>query len=542
MEFLSSPLAVTGDSLVEYSEHWLSNDEALMLVGIAKKDPVHAIAGRMLRNALFSEDLQAKILNQELKNSSPVKDLELYFRLFYESLGHLAQADCHALGYTVWTYSEILDERLSDDRAVVIPVHVYRDRYDVKARIYKDERVELIPVKRGAINPTGNNFHIFVWPGMEPNPTTGEHNSTVSSLVGEFRKIVRLKEMEERANHQRSHPPYVLEPAVSAGSGSTTDLMIHTTTTPFGQKNAAQSQQQKLVMAINEQTLAASLRPALGVVRDDNGERRVVKGPQSTFDDNKHYIPHGYKAASSQPALPEVPANVLDYDLSYNKLVFASYGIPFSLALGDGKTASSGGAKQTANLGGERDLEMFQKSLLQATKSLENLYAEMWHCSFPGNTCREDVRFILRRVPFTSSGALHGLYNQGIIHESSLKKRLAQVHGLAEDDIATEPNVITRPPMHGTESHTTAQMDAKVEALKADAAESRAKAAALKRDSNEGEDSKDLIKLQIEFEKEKAKILIETLKAKLEYEKESLATKLRYEKQKPAPKKAKTTS
>ena len=496
----------------------LDDDEALTLLQISETDPVHALAARMLRNALFSEDLQTKIMNDGLK-SSPIQNLEQYFLQFYnESLGHLVQADALVLGYTVWTYSDIVDERFGD-LPITVPVHVDRQRYGVIARTHKDERVEFIPFKKGMFKPLASNLHIFVWPGMRPNAVTGKHNSVVSSLVAEHRKIQRLKEMEERANIQRSNPCYIMEPVVNGGSGSSTDMNIHVTSTPFGVVGSAKDQEQRLIDALNEKTLAEAMRPALGIKRGPNGERRVVKA-QSIFETNSHYIPHGYKAASSQVPIPEVPANVLEQDLAYTKLVFASYGIPFSLALGDGKTASSGGAKQTANLGGERDLEMFQKSLLQATKALEAFYTEVWYHSFPGKTKREDVRFILRRIPFTSSGALHTLYNQGIIHEESLKKRMGQVHGLAEDDIATEENVIKRPPPHGTENHTTAIMDARVEAIKAEAAERRAKAAALKGDSREGEDQKEILKLQLELEREKGRIQIEILEAKLRYEKE----------------------
>jgi hypothetical protein len=520
-------------SILEYEDVILDDNEALMLQHIGQKDPTHAIAGRMLRNALFSEDLQANVVSEALK-SSPIKNLEQYFIQFYnESLGHLVQADAIALGYTVWTYSDTLDERFGEER-VITPVHVDRQRYGVIARTHKDERVEFIPFRRGNLKPSTSNYHIFIWPGMKPNAVTGKHNSVISSLVVDHWKMQRLKEMEEKANIQRSNPSYVMEPAISGGSGSATDMAIHTTSTPFGVVNSAKNQEQRLIDAMNERMLAEALRPALGIHTGPDGRKSAIK-KESTFETNSHYIPHGYKGASSQPPLPEIPANVLEQDLAYNKLVFASYGIPFSLALGDGKTASSGGSKQTANLGGERDMEMFQKSLLQAIKSIEAFYTEVWFHSFPGSTRREDVKFNLRIVPFTSSGALHGLYNQGIIHEKSLKRRLAQVHGLSEDDIATEKNIITRPPMHGTENHTTAIMDAREEAILAEAAERRAKAAALKKDSTQGEDQKELIKLQIELEREKGRIQIEILEAKLKYEKEKPA---------PAPpqKKAKTRS
>ena len=502
--------------LVEYTDVWINYGEAMSLIDIARRDPVHAIARSMLRNALFSEELQAVIVKETLK-SSPIKDLDLYFNLYYSPLGHAADNDCPPLGYTVWTYSEKEEERFGKDK-VIVPVPVDRSRYDLVARMYqKDERVEWMIYKKGIAEPAVN-CHVFMWPGMEPNPVTGQHNSIISALVGEHRKIQRLKEMEEYANIQRSHPSFVLEPVTSGGSGSATDLFIHTTTNPGGIMNAEHAQKQKFVNAMSEQLLIETMKPAMGVVRAPDGERVVVKGPRASFEESKQYLAHGYKGSSAQPALPEVPANVMEQEMTYNKLVFASYGIPFSLALGDGKTASSGGAKQTANLGGEKDMEMFQRTLLQATRAIEAFYTEVWYHSYPGTTSREDVRFAQGRVPFTSSGALYNLYNQGIIHGESLKKHLSQVHGLALHDIATEENVVTRPPMHGTENHVTAIIKAREEVLKAETLERLAKAKALKKDASGGEDAKELIELQIKFEKEKHEILKATLQAKLEYE------------------------
>lgn len=516
MSVFEDAAAKVNGPLITHNDMPVDFQEAMMLIEIARLDPTHAIARNMLRNALFSDKLEAEIAPETLK-ASPVKDLGLYFNLYFSPLGYAADNNFAPLGYTVWTYSEKEDERLGEGN-FTIPVAMDRSRYDLKARLSKeDESVEWLVYKKGAIAPS-EDCHVFMWPGMEPNPVTGKHNSIISSLVEEYRKIQRLKQMEEYVNIQRTYPCFVLEPITSGGSGTGTDLLIHTTQNPGGIMNADLAQRQKFMNAMSEQLLIESMKPALGVVRTSNGEREIVKGPRANFEESKIYLPHGYKGSSAQPTLPEVPANIMEQEMQYSKLVFATYGIPFSLALGDGKTASSGGAKQTANLGGEKDMEMFQRTIRQATRAIEAFYTEVWYHSTPGTTRREQARFAQGRQPFTSSGALFNLFNQGIIHEESLKKHQAAVHGLAEHDIALEENVITRPPMHGSENQVTALIKAREEVLKAETKERLAKAKSLSNDANENEGAKELLELQMKFERHKVEMLKLALDAKLEHE------------------------
>lgn len=485
--------------------------EAAKFLEVCRCDSAHAIALNMLTNAIFSEDLQVKILNEDLKKAS-ITDLDAYFRLFFNPLGKQFFKDRVALGYTCWTYSETEDDRVANVN-VTIPVHVQRGRYDISVKTHKDERVEYIACKKGSKTPM-DRYYLFIWD--PPCPKTGRHNSLIAPLYEEHLRLQKLRLLDDRANHHRSHPVYVLE-AVPEGSQKGGEVFT-LNGTPFGAQNQETMQQVKLHMAVNESTLAKSLQGPQAIVRTQDGQRVPLYGPGG--EENKIFLPHGYKAASAQPPFPEAPADILERTLSYQKLVFANYGIPFSLALGDGKTTSSGGSKQTANLGGEKDFEMFQRGLLQEIRHLQDLYGEVWHHLFPGMTSRGDTRFNLRIIPVTSSGTFHTLFNQGIIHEEALKKRLSQVHGLNDDDIATKENIITRPPLNGTEHHTTSEMKAREDLIRAETKERLAKAESLKEGGSKEE--KELIEMNMEFEREKHKLQLDMLRAKLDFEREKL--------------------
>jgi hypothetical protein len=496
--FTSEPFTLDSSFYDITQEKVVDPGEAITFLEITRRDPAHAIAGNMLRNALFSEDLQVKIINNEIKKN--LKEIDLYFSLFFTPVGQLCERDRVALGYTCWTYTEIEDDRFQEEGGkIMIPVHVHRERYDILIRTHKDDRVEYILSKRGSKTPL-TNYHLFIWPGMEPDSKTGRHNSIVTPLAEEHFRLQKLRMFDDRANLYRAHPVYSLEPtpdgAQNAAHAFTIDSLSNT--------HAQDTHKQKLIGAVNESSLS----------RDLSGVKATPEEIPRVF------LPHGYKASSSQPPIPEAPADMLERTLSYQKLVFANYGIPFSLALGDGKTTSSGGAKQTANLGGEKDYEMFQKSLLQATNGLESLYAEIWHHLYPGSTKRGDAKFIQRRIPFTSTGSIHLLKNQGVLTEKSFKKRLAQLHGLSEDDVADEPEDIIRPPPHGTENHTTGMMKMKERVMLAEAKEREAKARSLEQGGTEGE--KEILNLQIELEREKASLQIKILQAKLEHEQQKL--------------------
>jgi hypothetical protein len=493
--------------------------EASILLEIPKRDSAHAIAGNMLKNAIFSEDLQVKILNSDLKKHDEIKDLELYFGVYFNTLGKSFEKDRCSLGYTCWTYTETLDERFAE-KPITIPIHVHRSRYDITVKTHKDERVEYIVCRKGSKTQM-ERYHLFIWAGMEPDPMTGKHNSIVTPLVEEHFRLERLKQLDDRSNYHRSHPVYVLEPASEGNSSGSNKSEIFTfNATPFSASNQETQQQEKLKMAVNEATLAKSLQQPNLILRQSDGQRVPLYGPGG--EENRIFLPHGYKASSSQPPFPEAPSDLLERILTYQKLVFANYGIPFSLALGDGKTSASSGSKQTANLGGEKDFEMFQRSLLQVIHTLEFIYGEVWHHLYPGKSNRKDAKFYVRIIPITSTGSIHTLYNQGVMHKESRNKRLAQLHGLSEDDLATEENIITRPPLTGTEHHTTSEMKAREELIKAETKERLAKAESLKNSGQDSKNEKELIEMNMEFEREKHKLQLEMLKAKLDFEREKM--------------------
>lgn len=497
--------------------------EALELLDVFERDPIHAAALQILMRAVFSDQLVSKKLGPTMLVEEEA-DINLYFQDYYIPPLHETLRYRAALGYLVFKLVENRDPRFGD-RPMFPPVLVARSRYSLIIRTYPDERKEYLVKPNGAVAPDPS-YHVVVFPGSEPNAVTGRHRSLISPTMAQSQYIRGLYDCHMQANHQRSHPPVILQQLPK-------DDQLNTILNIPGSTLAAQqggNSHNATAMAITAQEMSRVMQRESGV-RGGVSKQPTMDGREkslpTTMDDNQYMLPEGWTIANIQ--MPEAQSDLLEFVNDWRQHVLALHGVPAAVVTGGGKSSSDHSKGGSID---DNDIVMFQRTLRHLNNDLCKVAMQFYTASVPELNGRSDRSFHLKMIPFTTSSAIQRMFDQSVIHHDSYQTHMLSLNGMHEDDRASEPNEIVHPPLHGNENQTTAIMKKKEMALSADANKLNAEALRLRADAEKirveakmlsGERGEsEVVAKQMELEELKIDGQIELLQAKLEFEERKL--------------------
>ena len=183
----------------------------------------------------------------------------------------------------------------------------------------------------------------------------------------------------------------------------------------------------------------------------------------------------------------------------------------------------NGGGKSSDHTKGASDSDneivFFQRTLRDAINDLCRLATAFYLASVPELNGKSNRSFHIKMIPFSTPTAIHRLFDNHIIHHDALKTHMLSLNGMTDDDRADGPNELIAPPLHGNENQTTAIIKSKKRVMDAEAAEREANAKAI--GGKDGEQT-EVVRLQMELEKQKIEGQKELLEAKIEFEKAKL--------------------
>jgi hypothetical protein len=519
------------DMMMEYVDCYVSQPEALQLLKTFENDEIHNIALQVKGRSLFSEKITAEemeIGSVDLLDRPHLTDIEVILEDYYLPAIQDGLRPAWALGYIVSSMVTVEDPRFSN-KGMLVPQITPREDYDLIERKWKDGRIEWLIKIMGEDAPSDRHTVFFI-PFCKP--TRGKHNSVISPTMKHSIWISQLFEMQVRAHKQRSHPPYVIEALPVNSSGGTSDIVV--TSDPLLTSNSELDNRERLVRGFDQMTMMQSLQQSFGggmgaAMKHERGEDDLLSDPhgndykrgrfEQTVVDNLHYLPHGFKAASSQPPAAEAQKDLLNYHADFKEHALALHGIPPSIVLCGARNNS----KTTTNMIDDNDFIFFQRTLRIDAKWICQWIQQMYMLSYPIRPIRADLKFYLKMVPFASPSAIQRMFEQNIIHKDAHKGHLIALNGLMYSDMATDENEILRPPQGGNENQTTADMKSKIEIRKTEQRKILAEAKILEQQLNgeggEGEKmktEKKIMELKIELEKIKIEGQLEIIKAQLE--------------------------
>jgi hypothetical protein len=492
------------------SHKWVDQAEAIELLDVLRSDPVHAAAIEVKMRAIFSDQLVVKKLGADLFETPDPKDEDLFFDKFYnpplkESIDYRT-----ALGYVVYI-SVGQSDPMFDNRPMMVPTIVDIRRVRICIVIHEDERREYLVFPLGKNEPDPR-YKIFVVAGHAPDPMTGRHRSLISPTMAQAKFIKSLYKSHQIATQQLARPPVVLEAVPE-----TTEKQLQSLMTPASvlDTSSYESSVSRVGIAIAEHRNqregggGGEVRRGVPLITPDGETISFV----STMDDNRYYLPSGWKVATIQP--PVVQSDLLEYVNAWEKTVLVLHGIPSAVVNGGGKSSdhSKGSAVD------DNDIVFFQRTLREECNDLCRLATEFYLSSVPELNGKSNRSFHIKMIPFSTPTAIHRLFDNHIIHHDALKTHMLSLNGMTDDDKADGPNELIAPPLHGNENQTTAIIKSKKRVMDAEAAEREANARAI--GGKDGEQT-EIVRLQMELEKQKIEGQKELLDAKLEFEKAKL--------------------
>lgn len=426
-----------------------------------------------LKSILFRNEVKVFAKSEEDGKRSELKpDFQLYVSESITPILPFAFDSLVKYGYVAYKVIKKRDKKLKRIRA--LPVVVEHEIYDVDIITTQSLETHIV-VKDNCSSGDGlkSDFSLFSIPGCLPSRTTGKINSIVSNVAKESMYINQIQEANLSALRQRAHPPILLQQIQEANIGT---VKFETPTVEqqvLKEKDAiSQIEIQNFREDLhNSIAILKDVRPVDSVVDNQDIKSTRFAGARrkayQTPEDNMFRIPPGYEVAPHQAPMPEIVGDIAAMETLYTEKVLAAFRIPMAIIFSINRHSGNNASVQRID---NNDFVVMQKTVKLWKSYLisfcEDVYKEMMQID---NKEEIDVEFDLETVPYIDAHSVYQMYNQNVIDEKSMKKRILEQHDLAWEDMATKPNIILRPPPNGSEDHTTPMMQAKLEVLRAEA-------------------------------------------------------------------------
>ena len=430
---------------------------------LRKKDIFIISAIEFLKGVLFAKDLEATESSEEFSGF-----LNKYYLPFLER----AFVDIISYGFVAYRFNKFSDGDIKEYIPVVVNAQFYTVLIETKANysvVYHiQEGVGMggnFIASPEKIDPPG--MHLFVCERYAPDQVDGTLNSPLSKLITEAAFFNEIVESQVTAISQRAHPPVLLQRMTESNTHHAKFEAVAMEELLLNEEAEKVVYEEETMMDAAEKNLGKMkrLRPATShrnqkrIVNKTNGYSRLL---YQTHEDNMYIIPKGFEVCPHQPVMPEPVQNITEYETHYAEKVMALLKLPVALVLSVQRRSTVNNAQRVDN----NDFVLAQRSTKEWQRILVDFVTGVYRKRF--NDDDKKRKFYLRTVPFIDTFNLLLMFNQDIISQDALKKRVIEINNLENSDIANGPNRIEKVPFNGSERHTTPYMEAAIKNLKAD--------------------------------------------------------------------------
>lgn len=204
-------------------EAWVSPEEMEEVEAFFDQDPVCQGCFGLLSKILLALGAEVNTPGVAGQASMPRPSFKHYVHRYMTDF--LAEAFKHVLcfGFVVWSTVEkdLEDPKLGKGRKVLLPFVVAPDLYRVRVvtRPGLDVEHELFAMRGFSLKPDPR-LHIEVVRARGPSPKTGKLNGPLSSVVDDSMEMAQMFDWMRRAEYQRTHPPYTVQPRKEEAGGA----------------------------------------------------------------------------------------------------------------------------------------------------------------------------------------------------------------------------------------------------------------------------------------------------------------------------------
>lgn len=441
----------------ELEKRTLNDKEAINLKQIQINDDVHSICINILMKQLFSRHIQVAPQSSGLVEQT----LQDFIQLYWTEELKILYPDIKALGYVAF----ILEQVTFKGKDYDLPKKVDRNDYIVcryRTKRYSEMIVAEWKNKKKEEMPT---IYIFVDNSNFPDFTTGKHNSTISATVGHSIITSEMFDSYMMAVKQLTNPVVIFQR--TANSLSLDDQI---TATERAEPLAGNAVREKEV--VDTRHAAKAMVEAdinfidnatpYSYLTDSHGPKTERKHFHPSVIDRKYCMPPHWEVSATQPTMPVLQQNILEFKDKLETHISAKYGIPISI-LNSGARA---GSKSNANAIDDNDMTMFSQTIQSESMIVCKLAQFILNCS--SHKEADDVNFVLRTRPYMTTGKVIQLFDFDIISEDVMKSYVAQLSNIPDCDILKGKNKHERPALNGNENQTDLMMSKKAKAMEGD--------------------------------------------------------------------------
>ena len=454
--------------LFNETEETINKAEAINLKNIQQNDDLHSICMDVLIRHLFSKFLEAETLEGDPVSNDQKSIVE---NLWTDEI-KLMYPDLKCLGYVCF----ILLEDTFQGQKAAYPKIIDRKHYDLVRR--RDENYKETVFARwhadGIIKAPGDLF-VFLDTSHYPNFTNGTHNSTISSTVGHSMMMTDMMNCYMLSLKQLSYPVMVINrTAASANIDSTIEQLERAEPTLA----AATRDKEKFDASVaSESTVIAdgqfiSQHSPQSYYTDSHSANFAKMHFFPTVVDNKYCMAPNWEVSTTQPTVPLLQPNILEFKDKLETHITGKYGIPISVINSGART----GARASGNSIDDNDMILFSHTIENESTLVCKLAEFIYRCARPELHGRSDTIFRLPTRPFMSTSKIIQLSDYDVISHDTMKQYAAAVSNIPNKDILKGKNKHERPPLNGNENQTDLMMSKKAKAMDGDHEKAQAEA------------------------------------------------------------------
>jgi len=449
-------------------EDILSTKEALNLQNIQLNDDLHSICLDVLIRHLFSKYLEAEAVDGSVIEEKQRKIVEVE----WTNKLKLMYPDLKCLGYVGF----ILQETVFRSSKILIPKLVDRRDYDLVRLRDKNYQETIFARWTGdGIHAPASELFVFIDSSHHPNFTTKTHNSTISSTVGHSMMMSDMMNCFMLSLKQLSYPVMVVNRTIQSTNIDATIEQLERGEPVLADANRAREK-------FDAAEAASSSDIADGrFISGNRGQSYFTDAHSANFErktffptivDNKYCMAPNWEVSKTQPILPILQPNILEFKDKLETHITAKYGIPISIINSGART----GTRASGNAIDDNDMILFSHTIENESTLVCKLAEFVYLCSRPELNGESDLVFRLPTRPFMSTSKIIQLSDYDIISHDTMKEYAAAVSNIPKKDILQGKNKHDRPPLNGNENQTDLMMSKKAKAMDGDSAKSHAEA------------------------------------------------------------------
>lgn len=423
-------VSINGDSARTVT---LNHTEVSLINEIFTLEPIVKTCTEIIETRIFSEGVRVTSRLGTLKPEF-VEFINTYFTAFAKEAFH----QILQYGIVVYTVNDVVLEKrfrmknhVKAKIPVVIPYSLVNVEYNIRNNGMRELQAEMIGTSR---SERQSKLHVYVH--KFPDIATGNHISRVSTLVSSYNFIRSIHDYTLVAEHVRSHPSVVVQHSTSDGRTQKSERSYYTEQTVLNQeiktsdRRASMGVRQVAKMKVDSESV------------NENGEREFSVNPQNgriinlrqLHSDNLFLLPPGFEL-SRNSTLPAARSDYTNLMHLYATTVCSVFSVPKTLVFNESSARSGNNSIDEGML--TKTLQSYEKMVLSCIMSVyDTIYEDKDYGTEP------DVEFALSEKNLNSVEMLVKCWEYGVIDDQVLKRRMARMVGLLDEEISDDTSVM----------------------------------------------------------------------------------------------------